>query len=120
MAYGRVASLRAGRRVVTVLYAGRTLGDVTFNALVVSLATTAAVHFGDVADRATGRPGPPNLEAAGRTIALLALLREKTAGNLTAGETAFLAQVLADLRERFLRAQRAGDARSGPPAADAS
>ena len=104
----------------TVLYAGRTLGDVTFNALVVSLATTAAVHFGDVADRATGRPGPPNLEAAGRTIALLALLREKTAGNLTAGETAFLAQVLADLRERFLRAQRARDARSGPPAADAS
>ena len=106
--------------MIPVLYADVDVGDVTFNALVVSLATTAAVHFGDLADRATGRSGPPNLEAAGRTIALLALLREKTAGNLTEGETAFLAQVLAELRERFLRAQQARDARSGPPAADAS
>lgn len=96
------------------------MADVTFNALVVSLATTAAVHFGDVADRATGRREPPDLEAAGRTIALLALLEEKTAGNLTEGEKAFLARVLAELRQRFLAARREPAARSGPPAADPS
>lgn len=96
------------------------MSDVTFNALVVSLATTAAVHFGDVADRATGRRGAPDLEAAGRTIALLALLEEKTAGNLTEGEQAFLARVLAELRQRFLSARRERGARSGPPAADPS
>ena len=50
------------------------MSEVTFNAFVVSLATTAAVHFGDVADPATGRPSPANLEGAGQAIEMLALL----------------------------------------------
>ena len=82
------------------------MSEVTFNAFVVSLATTAAVHFGDVADPATGRPGPANLEAAGQAIEMLALLDRKTAGNLTARESAFLEQMLAELRRRLVEAHR--------------
>ena len=91
------------------------MSDVTFNAFVVSLATTAAVHFGDVADPTTGRPVPVNLEGAGQAIEMLALLERKTAGNLTAGEGAFLSQVLAELRRRLIDAHRkqAGTERVG-------
>ena len=74
---------------------------VSFNALVVSLATTAAVHFGDIADRQSGEKPPPNLEAAGRAIELLALLRDKTRGNLTAEEERFIRQVLQELQQRY-------------------
>ncbi len=93
------------------------MSEVTFNALVVSLATTAAVHFGDMADPATGRPGRTNLEGAGQAIEMLALLERKTAGNLTRGESAFLVQVLAELRRRLLDAHRA---RNGTGRADGS
>lgn len=82
------------------------MSEVTFNAFVVSLATTAAVHFGDLADPATGRPGKANLEGAGQAVEMLALLERKTAGNLTAGEAAFLGQVLAELRRRLVDAHR--------------
>ena len=78
------------------------MSGVTFNGFVVSLATTAAIHFGDVADPATGRPAPANLEAAGQAIEMLALLEAKTAGNLTAGEAAFLGEVLVELRRRLV------------------
>ena len=99
------------------------MSEVTFNAFVVSLATTAAVHFGDVADPVTGRPAPANLEGAGQAIEMLALLERKTAGNLTAAEAAFLGQVLAELRRRLVEAHReqSGSGSSGgdgrPPAA---
>ena len=82
------------------------MSEVTFNAFVVSLATTTAVHFGDMADPATGRPGPANLEGAGQAIEMLALLERKTAGNLTEGEAAFLGHVLAELRRRLVEAHR--------------
>ncbi|MCY4662606.1 MAG: DUF1844 domain-containing protein [Acidobacteria bacterium] len=84
---------------------------VSFNGFVVSLATTAAVHFGDVPDPGSGEKGPANLPAAGQAIAMLALLEEKTRGNLTAEETRFLRQVLHELRLRLT------EARMGTPGA---
>ena len=59
-----------------------------------SLAHTAAVHFGDIADPSTGQPGPVNLAAAQHMIDILALLEEKTRGNLSAEERQLLDQVL--------------------------
>ena len=85
---------------------GQRMPDVTFNAFVVSLATTAAVHFGDVADPATGRTPPPNLEAAGQAIEMLILLEHKTRGNLTDDEQKFLTQVLFELRNRYVEAKK--------------
>ena len=79
---------------------------VSFNGFVVSLATTAAVHFGDVADPGSGAKGPANLAAAGQAIAMLALLEEKTRGNLTDHETRFLRQVLHELRLRLAEAHK--------------
>ncbi len=95
---------------------------VSFNGFVVSLATTAAVHFGDVADPGSGEKGPANLAAAAQAIAMLALLEEKTRGNLTDDETRFLRQVLYELRLRLSEARKGtlGVAPDGnaPPAGD--
>ncbi len=80
--------------------------EISFNALVVSLATSAAVHFGDVADPSSGQQMSPDLEAAGHMLDLLALLAEKTKGNLTPDEQRFLTQVLGELRMRFIEAKK--------------
>ena len=81
-------------------------GPVSFNAFVISLATTAAVHFGDVADPSSGQKPAPNTEAAGHAIEMLALLEEKTKGNLTEEEEQFLRQVLHELRLRYVEAKK--------------
>lgn len=93
-----------------------TVSELTFNAFVVSLATTAAVHFGDVVDPSTGQSSTENLEAAGNAIEMLVLLEEKTRGNLTESESVFLQQVLYELRVRFTDAKKQNDEVSGPSA----
>ena len=75
---------------------------VTFVGFVFSLAHTAAVHFGDVPDPATGQPMQPNLPAAQQMIDILSLLEEKTRGNLTAEERQLLEQILYELRLRYV------------------
>ena len=82
------------------------MSEVSFNALVLSLVTSAAVHFGDVADPASGRQGASNLEGAAHMIEMLALLEEKTSGNLTEEEKSLLAEVLRELRIRYIAAQK--------------
>lgn len=77
--------------------------EVSFTALVISLASSAAVHFGDLGDPVTGEKQPANLIAARHAIDLLSILEEKTKGNLTADESQVIAQVLAELRMRFVQ-----------------
>jgi hypothetical protein len=80
--------------------------DISFNQLVVTLATSAAVHLGDAADPVSGEKMPPNLGAAGHMLDLLAVLAEKTKGNLTPDEERFLTRVLFELRKRFTEAKQ--------------
>ncbi|HYM24136.1 MAG TPA: DUF1844 domain-containing protein [Vicinamibacterales bacterium] len=84
--------------------------DLTFTAFVVSLASTAAIHFGDLADPQSGERAAPNLEGAKQMIDILSLLEQKTRGNLTAEERQVLEQVLYELRMRFVAAQSAPNA----------
>lgn len=79
----------------------------SFTAFVLSLATTAAIHFGDLPDPESGQRSEPNLAGAAQMIEILALLDQKTRGNLTAEERQMLEQVLYELRLRFVGA--AGD-----------
>ena len=72
-----------------------------------SLAHTAAVHFGDVAGSGHRQSGEPNLAAAQQMIDILALLEEKTRGNLTAEERQLLEQLLYELRLRYVEASKA-------------
>jgi len=81
---------------------------VTFLGFVLSLAHTAAVHFGDVPDPVTGEVGQPNLAAAQQMIDILALLEEKTRGNLSAEERQLLEQIVYELRMRYVEVGKSG------------
>ena len=80
------------------------MGALNFVSFVLSLASTAAIHFGDLPDPVTGQKAALNLDGAAQMIEILALLDEKTRGNLTAEERQLLEQVLYELRLRFVEA----------------
>jgi hypothetical protein len=80
--------------------------SISFAAFVLSLAHTAAVHFGDIPDPVSGQKSEVNLPAAQQMIDILALLEEKTRGNLTAEERQLLDQILYELRLRFVEASK--------------
>jgi uncharacterized protein DUF1844 len=79
---------------------------ITFTGFILSLATTAAAHFGDIADPNTGERAEPNLVAAAQMIELIALLQEKTRGNLLDPEEQLVDDLLYELRLRFVQAQQ--------------
>jgi hypothetical protein len=79
--------------------------NINFGSFVLSLAATAAVHFGDRLDPGTQAPGPVDLVAAGQMIDILAVLEEKTRGNLSPEEKELLETILYELRLRFVEVQ---------------
>jgi hypothetical protein len=85
----------------------------TFIGFVLSLASTAAIHFGDMPDPITGQRSEVNLEGAAQMIEILALLDQKTRGNLTAEERQILEQVLYELRLRFVEASGSAQSSGG-------
>jgi len=70
-------------------------------------ASSALVSLGDAADPSTGEQHV-DLEQARDVIDMLALLRDKTAGNRTDEESRLLEQIMYDLQIRFVRASEAG------------
>jgi hypothetical protein len=79
---------------------------VTFNTFVLSLVTTAAVHFGDIAPPGSDTRLEPNLPGAAQMIEILGMLQQKTKGNLAPEEQQFLEQALFELRMRFVEASK--------------
>ena len=83
----------------------RDVPDIDFTTFVLSLSTSALVHLGDAA-MPEGEERPAELGLARQTIDLIALIEEKTTGNLTGEEERLLSQVLYDLRMRYLAKTR--------------
>ena len=78
------------------------LPPMDFQSLIVSLATQALVLLGEIPDP-TNRQLSLNLDAARQTIDLIALLQEKTKGNLTPEEDHLIEDALANLQLVFVR-----------------
>jgi hypothetical protein len=78
------------------------LPEVNFNSLIFSLSSSALLHLGEIADPATGAK-KKDLGLAKHTIDTLAMLQEKTQGNLNEEEKRFLESILADLRWRYVK-----------------
>jgi hypothetical protein len=74
-----------------------------FNAFVLSLGSSAIIHLGEAPDPTTGEKSAANFPMAQQSIDLLALLEEKTRGNLSAEEAKFLDNMLYDLRLLYLQ-----------------
>lgn len=81
--------------------------SIDFNTFILSLSTSALMHLGEL-------PGAEddvtvNLAHAKQSIDCIALLEEKTTGNLTGEEERLINEVLFDLRLRFVAAKKAAD-----------
>ncbi len=77
--------------------------ELDFSTFVISLATSAQVGLGAVPHPETNQVAQ-NFPAAKQMIDILALLKEKTKGNLTEAESSLLDQVLYNLRFHYVRA----------------
>lgn len=78
------------------------LPEVNFNSLIFSLSSSALINLGEIADPNTGQKGK-DLPLAKHTIDTIAMLQEKTKGNLNPEEQRFLDTILADLRWRYVK-----------------
>ena len=76
--------------------------ELNFSTFVFSLGTSAMYHFGDFPDPVT-KKAERNLEAAKQTIDILAILKDKTKGNLSEDEERLLESLLYELRMRYVR-----------------
>jgi hypothetical protein len=81
------------------------LPTVDFTTFILSLSHSALMHLGEA-------PNPEsdsvvrNLPLARQTIDLIALLEEKTKGNLTGEEERLVGQILYDLRMRYVESSK--------------
>jgi len=79
------------------------LPEVNFNSLIFSLSSSALLHIGEIADPHTGEKRK-DLALAKHTVDIIAMLKEKTKGNLDEEEEKFLENILTDLRWRYVKA----------------
>ena len=77
--------------------------EVTFPAFIMSLNTSALYHLGEISDPATGKR-IVDLDLAKHAIDTLALIQNKTKGNLEKDEDELLKNILYDIKIRFVKA----------------
>ena len=78
---------------------------IDFQTFVLSLSSSAMYHLGLMPNPDTNRP-EKNLPLARQTIDILAMLRDKTQGNLSQDEQRMLDHLLYDLRVRYVEASK--------------
>jgi Domain of unknown function (DUF1844) len=84
---------------------GETMPEVDFATFMLSLATSALVHLGEQPgpdSEGTEAAGQVDLPLARQTIDMMAMLRDKTKGNLSAEESRLTDSLLYDLRMRYV------------------
>ena len=82
-------------------------------------AQNAALFLGQIPNPQTGK-GEVNLELAKIFIDQLAMIQEKTRGNLTAEEEKILRSTIANLQMVFVEVSQQGGVQSGPATPDGS
>jgi len=80
------------------------LPKVDFSSFILSLYSSGLVQLGKVEDPSTGKKAK-NLELAKHTINMIAMLEEKTKGNLTEDEKNLLKALLTEIRIAFVEAK---------------
>jgi Domain of unknown function (DUF1844) len=77
--------------------------EINFSTFVISLSTQALMHLGEIPDPITGKV-ETELAVAKQMIDIIALLGEKSRGNLDPGEQQLMEDVLYDLRMKYVEA----------------
>src|SRR5262249_22642980 len=91
---------RSARRRLTVM-SDEALPQIDFATFILSLSHSALMHLGEAPDPETQKV-ETDLSLAKQNIDILVVLEEKTKGNLTGQEERLLAQVLFDLKMRYV------------------
>ena len=94
--------------------ASQQIPEPSFLLFIQNLAAQALIHLGEFENPITGRT-ERNLDIARHTIDTLAMLRDKTSGNLTDEEQRTLDTLLTNLRLKYVDTARS----AGPAAGDA-
>lgn len=82
----------------------KTLPKIDFSGFILSLYSSGLVQLGNVEDPSTGKKAK-NIELAQHTIDMIAMLEEKTRGNLTKDEENLLKTLLSELRLAYVKAK---------------
>jgi len=75
--------------------------EISFSSFILGLSTQALMYMGEI-PAAPGQPVQTDLAAAQQMIDVLAMLQQKTKGNLDTGEAAMLENALFDLRMHYV------------------
>lgn len=86
---------------------GGPIPPIDFPTFIVSLAQSAALSMGGYQDPVSGKTST-NKDLARQTIDIIAMLREKTRGNLTEEEEKLVSGLLRDLRMKFVEVFSSG------------
>ena len=81
--------------------------EMNFASFIFSLSTSAMYHFGDFPDPVS-KKAERNLPAARQTIDSIAMLKEKTEGNLDSDEKNLIDTILFELRMRYVKEKDKG------------
>jgi hypothetical protein len=79
------------------------LPKIDFSGFILSLYSSGLVQLGSVEDPSTGKKSK-NLDLAKHTIEMIAMLEEKTRGNLTKDEENLLKVLLSEIRIAYVEA----------------
>lgn len=82
---------------------GSALPKIDFSSFILSLYSSGLVQLGTVEDPTTGKK-TKNRTMAKHTIDMIAMLQEKTSGNLTGDEDNLLKALLSELRMAYVEA----------------
>jgi len=80
------------------------LPKIDFSSFILSLYSSGLVQLGKVEDPSTGKTAL-NIDLAKHTINIIAMLEEKTRGNLTEEENSLLEALLSEIRIAFVEAK---------------
>lgn len=83
------------------------LPEINFSSFILSLSSSALLHFGEIPDPLSGKK-ERNLLMAKQTIDILGILKEKTKGNLTNDEEQLIDNLLHDLRIKYVEERKKG------------
>lgn len=83
--------------------AGQTMPKIDFSSFILSLYSSGLVQLGKVEDPSSGKK-IINLDLAHHSIDMIAMLQEKTQGNLTNDEDNLLKALLSELRMAYVEA----------------
>jgi len=86
--------------------AAHELPPVDFHTFILSLGSSALLHLGEL-EHPDGGPAHPDLPLAKHTIDIIAMLQDKTKGNLSPPEERLIESLLYDLRLRFVELSKA-------------